>query len=794
MPFSNQIRFLGAHGSKAGSQATTCIQLSEKTLIDAGNIMASLGEEALAIESIFLTHSHLDHILDIGFFIDHFFAKLSKPLKIYGLPHTLASLQRHILNDDIWPDFSNIKLLDSPHFAINFIPIQLNQAYHPEPNLTLTPIKAHHTVDCCGYLIERNGSALVFSGDTYLNADLWPLLNQRTQIKSLVLDVSFPNRLAAIAKASLHLTPSLLAQELTQLQRDDLHIYVFHLKPAYQDEIKSELLALGLDAQHILEEMDVINVDDGRLAPREADEPFDRIKRLNSIGEALSAEHNIDKLLEMIVTEAKKITFADGGTLYLLKENALHFTVAQTDSLGIAMGGTAAPISWPPLPLYLKDGTQNKMMVAATCALEDRVVNIPDIYQTVDFSFEGAKRFDEANGYRSRSMLVIPLRNHECNVIGVLQLLNKQNPLGTTCGFSIEDESIALSVASQAAVAITNARLIDDLEALLEAFLNSIIYMMGRKSPYTAGHINRMVALSEMIVRAVHKDTGLYRDKSYSPEQAKQIKLSALMHDMGKLATPETVMDKATKLDGHFDRIELIRLRAKHIQAEMEKAALSQKLTDSDQADVIEQTLTAQLAVLEHAMALVEKSNTGGEFLPADQVDAIESLVQHPFVVAGQTMPLITPEEAYALKVQKGTLTAEEREVINQHAEIGLRVLEGLPFPEKYKAIPHIAGAHHEKINGKGYPLGLKGEEISFDARILAVADVFEALTAHDRPYKKPNPLSIAMKILYFMAKDDELDRQLVKFFYDSGLYLDYAKRFLPAALIDEVQVDFSTL
>jgi HD-GYP domain-containing protein (c-di-GMP phosphodiesterase class II) len=391
-------------------------------------------------------------------------------------------------------------------------------------------------------------------------------------------------------------------------------------------------------------------------------------------------------------------------------------------------------------------------------------------------------------------MLVIPLRNHESKVIGVLQLLNKKRPSGQTCGFCVDDESIALSVASQAAVAITNARLIEDLEALLEAFLNSIIYMMGRKSPYTAGHINRMVALSEMIAHAVHKDTKIYRDKSYSPEQAKQIKLSALMHDMGKLATPETVMDKATKLDGHFDRIELIYSRAQYIQAEMEKSALQQMLDTPKNKETIECVLNQQLEALQKALALIEKSNAGAEFLPQDQVDAIELLAKQPFNVGGKKLALITEEEAYVLKVQKGTLTFEEREIINQHAEIGLRVLEGLPFPEKYKDIPHIAGAHHEKINGKGYPLGLKGDEISFDARILAVADVFEALTAHDRPYKKPNSLSGAMKILYFMAKDDELDRELVKFFYDSGLYLDYAKRFLPAALIDDVLIDFSSV
>jgi HD-GYP domain-containing protein (c-di-GMP phosphodiesterase class II)/ribonuclease BN (tRNA processing enzyme) len=790
---ANTICFLGAHGSKAGKQSTTCIQLSDKTLIDAGNVMSAMGERAVEVESIFLTHSHLDHILDIGFFIDHFFAKRRNSLKIYGLAATLKALKKHIFNNDIWPDFAEIPLVDSAEFAIQFITIDYDQTYYPEADLALTPIRAQHTVDCCGYIIERNGSALLFSGDTYTNPALWQTLNRRDDIKALVLDVSFPNRMSSIAKASLHLTPRLLAQELEQLERNDVSVYVFHIKPAYQDEIKAELRQLGLQDTQFLDEMDVIDLDDGLLQPRQLDDQLDRVKRLNAIGTALSAEQNIDKLLEMIVAEAKNITLADGGTLYLLKDEALHFTVAQTDSLNIAMGGTSSDITWPPLALFLPGGEQNKSMVAATCALEDRIINIPDIYRAMDFSFEGAKRFDEANNYRSKSMLVIPLRDHESKVIGVLQLLNKQVS-GKTSPFDSDDESIALSLASQAAVAITNAKLIDDLEALLESFLSSIIYMMGKKSPYTAGHINRMVALSEMIACKVKLDTQTYADKYYTPEQTKQIKLSALMHDIGKLATPETVMDKATKLDGHFDRIELIDERAKYIQSEIDIWALQQNLSNALANENIESQQHQQSKRLSDALALVRKSNTGGEFLPAEQVEAIEMLAKTPFEVNGKRLFLITEEEAYALKVQKGTLTTEERNIINQHAEIGLRVLEGLPFPDKYKSIPHIAGAHHEKINGKGYPLGLKGDEISFEARILAVADVFEALTAHDRPYKKPNNLSAAMKILYFMAKDDELDRDLVKFFYNSGLYLDYAKRFLPDAMIDEVSIDFQSL
>ncbi len=792
----NNIRFLGAHGGRAIGAQTTCIQLSPTTLIDAGNVMSALGDDAEQIERIFLTHAHLDHILDLGFFIDHFFAKRRKPLQIFGLPATLNTLKNHVFNGDIWPDFAQIPLIDSAHFAIQFIPIELDQRYEVEPGLVLTPVKAYHTVATCGYLIERDNDACLFSADSFKNPELWQRVNDDPRIKSVIVDVSFPNKLLTVARASLHLTPALLAEELSLLRRDDVQVYVFHLKPAFNDEIMAELKQIGLAASHVLSEGDEIEIASGQIVKAQAElDQSERIKKLNRIGIALSAEKNLNHLLEMIVTEAKNLTAADGGTLYMLKDNQLHFTVAQTDSLGIKMGGTGTPITWPPLALYLDDGSENKKMVAATCALEDRVINIEDVYQAEGFSFEGTKKFDAGTGYRSQSMLVIPLRNFEQKVIGVLQLLNKKHPeTGNTISFTSACEEITLSLASQAAVALTNAKLIDDLENLLEAFLGAIIYTMGRKSGYTAGHITRMVNITELIADAVNTDRTFYPDKHFNVEQAKQIKLAALMHDIGKLATPETVMDKATKLDGHFDRIELVTLRAEMIRAKLRAAALEAQLQQPENKSLIETALIAQLQALDEGLALVSKSNAGGEFLPNEQVIAIQRLADEPFMINGEPVALITQEEAYCLVVQKGTLTEEERLIINQHAEIGLEVLKKLPFPDKYKDIPHIAGAHHEKINGKGYPLGLKGDEISFEARILAVADVFEALTAYDRPYKKPNSLSMAMKILYFMAKEDDLDRGLVKFFYQSGLYLEYAKRYLPPESIDQVNIDFASL
>ena len=289
-----------------------------------------------------------------------------------------------------------------------------------------------------------------------------------------------------------------------------------------------------------------------------------------------------------------------------------------------------------------------------------------------------------------------------------------------------------------------------------------------------------------MLAEAISHDNTFYKDKHFSAEEIKQINFAALMHDIGKLATPEQVVDKSTKLEALFDRIALVEARIEIIKKALHVAFLEQKITYDEKVE--KETL------LDEYLQVIQISNKGAEFTSNDKVEMIQKIALEPWVIDGVNYIILTENEAYNLSVQKGTLTKEERDIINDHAKISVDILNELPFPKKYKEIPQISGNHHEKISGKGYPQGLKGDEISFEARILAIADVFEALTASDRPYKKGNPLSSAMKILYFMAKDDELDKELVKFFYNSGLYLQYAQELLPQSSIDEVTVDFSTL
>ncbi len=775
------VKTLGTHGSRSQYGLTTSLLITRRTIIDAGNIMEFLGKDAMEVDTIFFTHAHLDHIVDTAFIIENFFEARTVPLRLFALPQTLLTLQNHLFNNRVWPDFSRIPLPKNPSaFAIEYIPIGYHQRYEVDEGFVLTPIPANHTVDSCGYLIEHDGGGLLFSGDTYANSAIWELLNANHAIKALIIDVSFPNRLGGLARESRHLTPALLAEELKQLQRNDLRIYPSHLKPYYYDEIIEELGEIGIPAEAVLEDGDSIDLVNGSLRRIAASTlPIhEKIEKLVRIGTALSSVENIDALLEMIVTEARSLTNADGGTLYLLDKEQLRFKVVQTDSLGIRMGGESGEITWPPLPLYLDNHLPNREMVAVMCALEEKLINIPDVYECDGFSFEGTRQFDATTRYRSKSMLVIPLKDHEHQIIGVLQLLNKTDPkTHETIPFGDEDEAITRSFASQAAIAITNRMLIQGLENLLEAFLRSIIFAIGKKSLYTAGHISRMVHLSVMIAEAINQDTNRFQGKRFSPEELRQINIAALMHDIGKLAIPEQVVDKSTKLETLFDRISLVESRAETIKKALDNKYLSQKLEALEAGRPIDTAaLESELAdrhnQLDRYLDVIRRSNAGTEFISDENVALIHAIASEPWVIDGVSYPLLAPDEAYNLSVQKGTLTNEEREIINTHAQISLDILTKLPFPRKYQEIPQISGNHHEKINGKGYPRGLKGDEISFEARILAIADIFEALTASDRPYKKGNRVSVAMKILHAMAKEGELDGELVKFFYDSKLYL----------------------
>jgi HD-GYP domain-containing protein (c-di-GMP phosphodiesterase class II) len=521
---------------------------------------------------------------------------------------------------------------------------------------------------------------------------------------------------------------------------------------------------------------------------------MEQINHLNDIGMLLSIETNLEHLLGEIISKSKLFTNADGGTLYLMgeSEELLVFKIVETDSLGIHMGIHGEKIPWPSVPLYHEDGSQNHEMVAAHCALTATVLNFQDVYNAEGFNFSGTKKFDDRTGFRSKSMLVIPMINSHKDVIGVVQLLNARDCEDNVINFTTEDEKVLLSLASQAAVAITNAKMIKDLRELLESFIKSIAFAIDQKSPYTGGHVHKVASISLKIAKALNKTTtGKYADVHYTKQEIDEIRISALMHDIGKITTPQHVMDKATKLETMYDRINTIRIKYEVYKRDLEIEMLNEKMklmlsgAPLDEIQLLEDRLRDEIDILDEEIGFLIVSNVGGEFMTDAHIQAIEKIAQRQLCVNGINQNILSEFEVHNLCIRKGTLTEDELVIMRDHARVSNEMLDALPFPKHLRRVPSIAGGHHEKLNGKGYPKGLSADDLSLESRILALADIFEALSASDRPYKGAKKMSEIMKIINFMVKDGELDADLVQFFYDQNIHMRFAKQCFKPDQID---------
>jgi len=514
------------------------------------------------------------------------------------------------------------------------------------------------------------------------------------------------------------------------------------------------------------------------------------IEHLTKIGVALSAEKDLTRLLELIIEEARNLTSADGGTLYVLSDDGQHldFAIVQNKTLGVRMGGTGGKINWPPVRLTDAQNIRNIANVSAYAALTGEVVNIPDVYNAVGFNFEGTREFDARTGYRSKSMLVVPMRNHEQEIIGVLQLLNAlDEETNEVIDFSWESQMITESFASQAAVALSQNRLIHDLENLLEAFVKTIALAVDEKSPYTGGHIRRVADITMAIADKINKiDEGPFSQVQFNEDQLKELRFAAWLHDLGKITTPEYVVDKATKLEKIFDRMELVRTRGEIILRDHERTSLRKSLEDDRELNPLPNSEEDFARQFREDMIFLANVNTGAVPLGQEELARLQTIGARKLVRNGQVEFFLTEDELHNLSVYRGTLTDKERDIINNHAQVTRKLLSHLPFPKKLKDVPDFAGSHHEKLDGSGYPQGLKEDQISLQARVLALADIFEALTAKDRPYKRANTLSEAIAILSGMVKAGQIDADLFKLFMDEKVYLDYARREMPPQQIDK--------
>ena len=519
---------------------------------------------------------------------------------------------------------------------------------------------------------------------------------------------------------------------------------------------------------------------------------FTSLEYLNRIGIALSQEKDINRLLETILTAAKTITNADGGTLYRLIDGKLKFEIVLNDTLNIAMGGTTGvAVPFYPIPLHETGGAENNTMVAAYAALHDESVSIADAYTAEGFDFSGTRNFDKKTGYRSVSFLTIPMKDHEGEIIGVLQLLNAQDQNRQVIPFTSEDQRLAESLASQAAIALTNRMLINQLEKLFESLIELINTAIDDKSPYTGGHCKRVPALTMMLAEAASSaTTGPLADFNMTDKDRYELKIAGLLHDCGKITTPVHVVDKATKLETIFDRIEFIAQRFEILKRDAELDMLKAKMASPnvDDQSRAERAYQARTTQLDDDRAFLRRSNIGSERMSDEDQARVEKIASYRYKNEnGEDAAFLSDDEKGNFNIPYGTLTPTERKTINHHIDATIKMLEALPWPRHLVRVPEYAGGHHERMDGKGYPRGLTREQMSVQARVMGIADIFEALTAKDRPYKLGKTLSESLNILGKFKLNGHIDPDLFDVFVREKVYLKYAEQFLDAAQVDAV-------
>lgn len=511
------------------------------------------------------------------------------------------------------------------------------------------------------------------------------------------------------------------------------------------------------------------------------------LKTLTNIGISLSMEKDHSRLLELILIKAQEITNADGGTIYTCTEdNTLKFEIMINNSMNIHLGGTRTnQASFENLSLYNEKGKPNKHMLAPWAAISRKTINLKDAYSNTRFDLSGTREFDRKNNYHSKSFLTVPMTNHLNEVIGVLQLINaKEKKTNQIIAFSKLNQQLAESLASQAAVTISNRQLIRSQKELFDALIQLIAGAIDEKSAYTGGHCRRVPIITLMLAKAAcNTKKGALKDFSMTEDELYELEVAAWLHDCGKITTPESVVDKATKLEQIVDGVHLIDTRFEVLKRDKMIASLQKKiaeLTDSSYNLNTDQQLQSELQQLDQERELIRTCNRGGESILPRHLKAIHSIAANQWQAPnGQTQSFLTQDEIQNLTIARGTLSIRERNIINNHVAVSIKMLESLPYPKNLKKVPELAGSHHEKMDGTGYPRGLSKDQMSLPARMIAIADIFEALTAADRPYKKAMPLDQALSILGQMKLDGHIDPDLFDVFIDAGIPEQYAAEHL---------------
>jgi HD-GYP domain-containing protein (c-di-GMP phosphodiesterase class II)/ActR/RegA family two-component response regulator len=602
---------------------------------------------------------------------------------------------------------------------------------------------------------------------------------------------------------------------------------------ADRDELALRSLNLvQISAQHLAAKNSAVELQ------RNFDTRAARLTMLIENGLLMGMPHDRSTLLRHTLFEGQRLLHCDAASLYL---------VTPQKSLRFFMRTRSDELVQEEIPLYDPDtGAPNERYISTWCALHKQSVLVDDVATETRFDLSGTRRFDAHSGYRTVSVLTVPMAPRKGELLGVLQFINQLDPVtGQAVAFSPDVVPLVEALSAQAAVALDNLQLLDERKASMESLIRTIATAIDAKSPYTARHSERVPELAVMLAEAAHATSQgpLTTFGFHTDDEWHEFRVGAWLHDCGKITTPEHVIDKATKLETIYNRIHEIRMRFEVLWRDVEIERL-QALAAGGEAAEVDARCQARNAQLQDDFAFIAQCNLGGEHLskahrerirsigantwlrhfddrlglaheelerrgrlPAKPLPATEFLLKdEPYHLMPRTsaeMPdasmgfkLDVPDHAYNhgeiynLSISRGTLTPEDRFKINEHMTHGITMLERMPFPKSLQRVPEYAGTHHETLKGTGYPRKLGADDLSVPARIMMIADIFEALTAVDRPYKKPKMLSEAVSILHTLKRRGHIDADVFDLFLTSGVYLRYANKFLTPMQIDSIDIE----
>ncbi len=571
------------------------------------------------------------------------------------------------------------------------------------------------------------------------------------------------------------------------------------------------------------------------------------IQRFIDISRGLSAEKDMDRVLELILEEARSVTGADGGSVALVSDDGLRleYQVIRNQRIGKYEGGVSgSPVTAPVVEI---DATDLAGAIDLYSVRQGEIVIFDENNPRSDLDSDGIQKHYRSEGYSCQSLLVIPLFNRQDEVVGLLQLVNARDKAGEKpIGFSHSLVSYVQALSANAGLALDNNRLLRAQKELFDAFVQLLAGAIDTKSAYTGGHCQRVPVLAESLaVAAAKSEQGPFLEFSLTENERYELYVASWLHDCGKVTTPEYVVDKATKLETIYNRIHEIRMRFEVIWRDLEIDFLRENTRNGEDAQQKEE-LERQRAQLREEFAFVADTNLGGEYMSPENIERLKSIGQRGWMrhfdnrvglsqdemariggLAVEALPAIEklladkpehiviraenekpfgenpycfqmgmPEnsensgELYNLSIDKGTLTEEERFKINNHIVQTIQMLKRLPFPKELDRVPDWAGSHHEKLDGTGYPRGLGAEELSIPERVMAIADIFEALTASDRPYKQAKSLSQSLHIMSLMRNEHHICPDLFDLFLTTGVFKEYAEAYLRPEQIDKVDIN----